>query len=70
MLAVRLVKGVMNLTIGNNLMKKRRKPDFLLLLVIIVGIGVIITMRMQAGADAQLAHKGAASGSVVVVQTR
>ena len=51
-------------------MKRRRKPDFLLLLAIIVGIGVIITMRVQAGADAQLTHKGVASGSVAVIQTR
>ena len=69
-LAVRLVKGAMSLTIGNNIMKRRRKPDFLLLLAIIVGIGVIITMRVQAGADAHLTHKGVSSGSVAVIQTR
>lgn len=50
-------------------MKIKRKPDFLLLLAIIVGVGVIITMRVQAGADAHLV-KGAASGGVTVVQTR
>lgn len=47
---------------------KRRKPDFLFLLAIIVGIGVILTMRAQAGADAQLT-KGAASSTIAAAQT-
>ena len=50
-------------------MKIKRKPDFLLLLAIIVGIGVIITMRVQASADAHLV-KGVTNSGVVVVQTR
>lgn len=52
----------------NDIMKKKRKPDFLFVLAIIVGIGVIITMRTQPGADAQLAQ-GAASSNIAVAQT-
>lgn len=29
---------------------KKRKPDFILILAVLVGIGVIITMKAQAGA--------------------
>lgn len=68
--ACRKVKRAVNLTSGwNDIMKIKRKPDFLLLLAIIVGVGVIITMRVQAGADAH-SVKGAASSGVAVVQTR
>ena len=49
-------------------MKKKRKPDFLFVLAIIVGIGVILTMRAQAGPDAQLT-KGAAGSNIAVAQT-
>ena len=48
-------------------MKKKRKPDFLFVLALVVGIGVILTMRAQAGPDAQWV-KGAAS-NVAVAQT-
>ena len=64
----RKFERAVHLTSGwNDIMKKKRKPDFLFVLAIIVGIGVIITMRAQAGAEAQLA-KSAASGNVAVVQ--
>lgn len=49
-------------------MKKKRKPDFLFLLAIIVGVGVILTMRAQAGPDAQQA-KSSASSNLAVAQT-
>ncbi len=49
-------------------MKKTRKPDFLFLLAIIVGVGVIITMRAQAGADAQLA-KNSANSAIAAAPT-
>ncbi|NOX42759.1 MAG: hypothetical protein GXP19_03370 [Gammaproteobacteria bacterium] len=29
----------------------KRKPDFILVLAVLVGIGVIITMKAQAGAE-------------------
>ncbi len=41
-------------------MKIRRKPDFLFLLAIIVGLGVILTMRAQAGSDT---HSQSSTGS-------
>ena len=46
----------------------RRKPDFLFLLAIIVGVGVILTMRAQAGSDAHLTKDGL-SHNVAVAQT-
>lgn len=46
---------------------KRHKPDILFLLAIIVGIGVILTMRVQAGAT-QTA-KEAVSSDIAVAQT-
>lgn len=33
---------------------RKRKPDFILLLAIIVGLGVIITMMTQAGAESRV----------------
>ena len=49
-------------------MMKKRKPDFLFVLAIIVGIGVIVTMRAQAGLYPHVT-KAEASSSVAVVQT-
>lgn len=47
------------------MIRKRRKPDFLLVLVVVVGLGVIISMKLQPGAQAP-----AASPAVSVASTK
>ncbi len=47
-------------------MKIKHKPDFLLVLAIVVGVGVVLTMKVQPGTPAQLASHTTSVSAVVV----
>lgn len=48
------------------MIKKRRKPDFIFVLAVIVGLGVILTMKAQAGAGQQTQHASVSAKPVMV----
>lgn len=50
------------------MIRKRRRPDFLFVLAVIVGLGVILTMKVQAGAG-QNAQTLSVSAKPVLVQS-